>query len=118
MREVLNDDISRLKSMIARNIIIDDAKNCYLSRETIIGDKTHIEPNVITNGTVEIGRNSYIGSNSILTDCRIGDNCVIISSVIENSIIGNNVSVGPYAYLCNNAVIEDNCRDIVEIKTI
>ena len=56
--------------------------------------------NVLVGKNVTLGKNTIIGSNTILEhDVKIGDNCIIGSSVIiKNSIIGNRV------------VLQDNCK--------
>lgn len=64
-----------------------------------------------------IGKNCLI-FGSIIINSIICDGCKITNSVIENSIVREKCSVGPFAYLRQNAFVSKNCRigDFVEIK--
>lgn len=67
--------------------------------------------------------NSVIGKNCRIfgckiSNCTIGDNVTLTDSVLQDSEVGNNCSIGPFSYIREGAVIEDDCRigDFVEIK--
>ena len=49
---------------------------------------------------------------------QIGSNCRIESSYIRDSIIGDHVTVGPFAHIRNQSIVSDNVRigNFVEIK--
>lgn len=66
-----------------------------------------IEPGAILCGNVKIKGNSHVCNGAKITD-----------SVIENSRIGENSTVGPFAYVREGSEIGKNCRigDFVEIK--
>ena len=55
---------------------------------------------------------------SRISDSDIGDNTSVLSAVILNSTIGENVSVGPFAYIRPGSYIADRVKvgDFVEIK--
>lgn len=118
MRESLSDDIMKVRELISQNVIIDDARTVYIDKECIIGKGVRLEPNIILEGKVVIGDNSVIGANSTLRNCSIGEDTLVRSSYIEDSQIGSRVTIGPFAYIRSNSVIDDNCRigDFVEIK--
>lgn len=118
MRESLSDDIMKVRELISQNVIIDDARTVYIDKECIIGKGVRLEPNIILEGRVVIGDNSVIGANSTLRNCTIGENTIVRSSYIEDSKVGDRVTIGPFAYIRKDSVIADNCRigDFVEIK--
>lgn len=118
MRESLSDDIMKVRELISQNVIIDDARTVYIDKECIIGKGVRLEPNIILEGRVVIGDNSVIGANSTLRNCSIGENTIVRSSYIEDSKVGDRVTIGPFAYIRKDSVIADNCRigDFVEIK--
>lgn len=118
MRESLSDDIMKVRELISQNVIIDDARTVYIDKECIIGKGVRLEPNIILEGRVVIGDNSVIGANSTLRNCSIGENTIVRSSYIEESKVGDRVTIGPFAYIRKDSVIADNCRigDFVEIK--
>ena len=67
---------------------------------------------------MEIGENCTIGQNTRIKDSIIGNGTSIQSSVILESKVGNETSVGPFAYLRPNSEIGSHCKvgDFVEIK--
>lgn len=82
-----------------------------IHKSTSIDDKTIILGNTI------IGKNCKI-INSVLDNVILGDNVEIINSTITNSQIASSTTVGPYAHLRSNCVIDENVRvgNFVEIK--
>ncbi len=72
--------------------------------------------NYITNS--KIGSTTDIKHFNQIDDSVIGENCVVNASFIESSVVGNGVSIGPYAHLRLGCNIGDNCRigNFVEIK--
>ncbi len=93
-------------------------KNQLIVDNTEIDETATILENVYIYGKCKIGKGTIIYPNSTLIDCDIGDNCQIISSVIENSQIKNNVKIGPFAHVRPGSIIEDDCRigNFVEVK--
>lgn len=64
------------------------------------------------------GNNISIKGNTIINNSKIGNNSSIISSVITDSTILNNCSIGPFSHLRNSTKINNNIRigNFVEIK--
>lgn len=83
-----------------------------------IGEDVKIYPNVYILGNSKIGKGTTIFPNTTINNSVIGENCEIKSSYIEDSEVGNNVTIGPFAHLRQNARVEDDCRvgNFVEIK--
>jgi bifunctional UDP-N-acetylglucosamine pyrophosphorylase/glucosamine-1-phosphate N-acetyltransferase len=79
----------------------------YIDAGVTIGQETVIEPNTNLRGATAIGGNCRIGPNSDLRDATVGDGCRIVSSTIEEAVLEDGVSIGPYsrlrpgAYLCD-----------------
>ncbi len=81
-------DLAMVRKIIQKNIIDK------------FDDVTFIDPNVAyVNYDVEIGRDTIIFPNvSLRGKTRIGKNCIVdVGSVIENSVIKNNVHIKPYS---------------------
>lgn len=82
-----------------------------------IEDGVEIEQSVaIVNSTVCKG--AKIKSFSVLNDCWVGENVEILSSNIENSRIGKNSHIGPFAHIRLNSFVGENNRigNFVELK--
>lgn len=69
-------------------------------------------------GNCKIAGSAEIHENSILENSSIGNGTKVHSSVIKDSVIGDNCNIGPFAQIRDNSNIGDNCRigNFVEIK--
>lgn len=84
-----------------------------------VGNDVMIDVNVIFEGKVVLGKGVIVGANCILKDCVIGDNTEIKpNSMIEQSTVGTNCSVGPYARLRPDSVMlnDSHVGNFVEMK--
>ncbi len=99
-------------------VIFVDPKMAYIDEGVKIGKGTVIYPCVVLEGDVEIGENCTIGQNTRIKDSVIGNGTSIQSSVILESKVGDETSVGPFAYLRPNSEVGSHCKvgDFVEIK--
>lgn len=90
----------------------------YIEENVIVGDNVTIEPFAVIKGNTVLRDGCVIGSFSYIDNSEIGENTVVKSSRICDSIVGRNCSIGPNAHLRERARIEDNCRvgNFVEIK--
>ncbi len=79
---------------------------------------TEIQQNVILKSGTKIGKGCFIGMGTTIENTVIGDNVSVLSSNITNSSIGNNTTVGPFAYIRPNCNVGENARigDFVELK--
>ncbi len=90
------------------NIVIKNSK---------LGKGVKLYPNVCLKECV-LGDNVCVEENSYLTKAKIGDFSVVTSSFVENSSVGKNCTVGPFAHIRDNSAVGDGCRvgNFVEIK--
>lgn len=101
-----------------KNITIIDEKSVYIEDTVKIGNNVTIYPSNFLFGNTIIEDNVTLMPNNQITNSTIKENSKINCSVIENSIVGENVSIGPYAHLRPNSGIGNNCKigNFVEIK--
>ena len=99
-------------------VIFIDENSVYIDESVEIGNGTLIEPNVMLRGNTVIGENVTIGFCSDITNSIINDGVTIKHSVIVDSEIGKDTTVGPFAYLRPNSKIGEKVKigDFVEIK--
>ena len=95
-----------------------DLHAAYIDEEVIIGAGTVIGPCVTLKGKTVIGENCMIGQNSRIEDSILGDGVTVQSSVILESRVGSQTSVGPFAYLRPKSDVGEHCKigDFVEVK--
>ena len=95
-----------------------DLYAAYIDEEVSIGAGTVIGPCVTLKGKTVIGENCIIGQNSRIEDSVIGGGVSVQSSVILESRVGSETSVGPFAYLRPKSDVGEHCKigDFVEVK--
>lgn len=99
-------------------VTIIDPRITYIDEGVRIGSGTVIYPTVVLEGSVRIGENCIIGPGSHIVDSTVGNGTSIRNSVILESRVGKNTTVGPFAYLRPDSTIGDGCKvgDFVEVK--
>jgi len=90
------------KWMLAGVTVIDPAST-YVEDSVSIGMDTILQPNTFLRGKSVIGENCVIGPNTIISDCQVGNNCVILAVVMEKAVVEDGVDMGPFARLRKGA---------------
>jgi bifunctional UDP-N-acetylglucosamine pyrophosphorylase/glucosamine-1-phosphate N-acetyltransferase len=88
--------------MLAGVTIVDPAST-YIEPGVIIGRDTTIGPNTHLRGETTIGEGCMIGPNAIIEDCTIGDQCVVLASVLEEAVMEEGSDIGPFSHLRRGA---------------
>ena len=98
-------------TMINPNSITID-ETVTLQPDVIIEPQTHLR------GNTEIGAGTRVGPGSLIENSYIGENVSVQYSVVTDSEVGSNTRIGPYAHLRGQAVVRENCRvgNFVELK--
>ncbi|MDO4690012.1 MAG: bifunctional UDP-N-acetylglucosamine diphosphorylase/glucosamine-1-phosphate N-acetyltransferase GlmU [Fusobacterium sp.] len=106
------------KDLMEKGVILIDPATTYIDDEVEIGIDTVIYPNVIIQGKTEIGENNQILSNTRIIDSKIFNNIRIESSVVEESILEDGVTIGPFAHLRPKTHLKENVHigNFVETK--
>ena len=103
---------------LENGVTIIDPNTTYIGINVEIGQDTIIYPGNVLEGNTVIGKNCVLYPNSRINNSVIGESVDIQSSVILESKIGNQTTVGPFAYIRPESIIGNNVRvgDFVEIK--
>ena len=110
---------SRINNMHLENgVTLIDPKTTYIGTDVEIGKDTIIYPNNIIGGKTVIKENCTILQNCRIKDSIIESGVEVQASVVLESKIGENTTVGPFAYIRPETSIGKNARigDFVEIK--
>lgn len=105
--------------MIEGGVTFIDPSHAYISPEAEIGRDSIIHPDVTIEGSSVIGENCVIRSGARITNSRLGDDVTVKDhSIIVDSEIASNCSVGPFAHLRMNATLEEKATvgNFVEVK--
>jgi bifunctional UDP-N-acetylglucosamine pyrophosphorylase/glucosamine-1-phosphate N-acetyltransferase len=99
-------------------VTIIDPNSTFIDDRVKIGMDTVIYPGTIIEGSTEIGEDCMIGPNSRIISSTIGSCVEIVNSIVVESVIGNNTSIGPFAYIRPENRIGSNVKigDFVELK--
>ena len=111
---ILNENKKEL--LLDSGVIINGES--LIGTDVVIGEGTVIYQGCYICGKTKIGKNNVIGPNSIIEDCIIGDNNKIEASKLINSKIMNNINIGPFAHIRDEAIIlgDNRIGNFVEIK--
>lgn len=105
--------------MIESGVTFIDPSHAYISSEAQIGRDSIIYPNVAIEGRSVLGAGCVIRSGVRISNSRLGNDVVIKDhSVIVDSEVGASCSVGPFAHLRMNAMLEEKTTvgNFVEVK--
>lgn len=112
-----------LKQRVNENYMLDgvtivDPENTYIEPGAVIGKDTVIEPNCQIKAGSHIGSECVIGPDTIINNSTVGDRTTVLKAVVNDSKIGADTTVGPFAYIRPNSDIGSHVKigDFVEIK--
>jgi len=80
-------------------VTIVDPTTTYLEPDLAIGADTIVFPNTAIGGETAIGRGARIGPNTRIAWSQIGDGVRITESVVTETSIGAQTTIGPFAHL-------------------
>lgn len=107
------------KLMVEAGVTFIDPSHAYVSAEAQLGKDCIIYPDVSIEGKTTIGEGCEIRSGTRITNSRLGNGVIIKDHcVIIDSEIGSKCSVGPFAHLRMNALLEEGSvvGNFVEVK--
>ena len=89
-----------------------------IERDVEIGAGTEVLPGTILKGNTKIGKNCSVGPNCLIENCEIKDNVKLNYVQAYESIICENVKIGPFVHIRPNSYISSGVKigDFVEIK--
>ena len=99
-------------------VTIMDPNNTYIDSEVTIGKDTIIYPGNVIQGKTVIKENCILYPNNRIDDSILQNGVSVQSSVVIQSKIGEETTVGPFAYIRPESNIGKHARigDFVEIK--
>lgn len=114
--KILRDRKNR--ELMEEGVILIDPENTYVEESVKIGKDTVLYPGVFLQGNTVIGENCEIIGNSRIIDSTLGNNIRVESSVIEESILEDWVTMGPFAHLRPKSHLKEKVHigNFVEVK--
>jgi bifunctional UDP-N-acetylglucosamine pyrophosphorylase/glucosamine-1-phosphate N-acetyltransferase len=94
----------RIRERLMRaGVTMRDPDSTYVDALVQVGEDTVIYPNTHLQGNTCVGTDCQVGPNTIVRDSSVGDRCRLLAAVIEEAVIENDVSIGPFAHLRKGA---------------
>lgn len=109
----------RINERHMRNgVTIIDPASTYIEADVAIGQDTVIQPGTHLRGKTAIGEDVVLGPQADLTNVQVGAGVSIAYSVLVDSVVENDVNVGPFAYVRPGSHIGTGAKigDFVELK--
>lgn len=107
-----------LTKHMKEGVTIIDPSNTYIETDVAIGRDCIIYPGTLIGAGTVIGEECIIGPHTQLMNCQVGDRVEIKQSVLVDSRVDSEATVGPFAYIRPNSHIGEGAKvgDFVEIK--
>lgn len=114
--KVLRDRKNR--ELMEEGVILIDPENTYVEDNVKIGKDTILYPGVFLQGKTTIGERCEIIGNTRIIDSTLGNDIRVESSVVEESILEDKVTMGPFAHLRPKAHLKEKVHigNFVEVK--
>mgnify|MGYP004526916569 FL=1 len=99
-------------------VIFLDHDRTIVESDVVIAPGVMIYPGNTLQGSTRIGADCVLYPNNRLNNAVVGRGTTVESSVLLNCAVGEETTVGPYAYLRPDTSVGNHCRigDFVEIK--
>ncbi|MFK5883041.1 MAG: bifunctional UDP-N-acetylglucosamine diphosphorylase/glucosamine-1-phosphate N-acetyltransferase GlmU [Candidatus Izemoplasma sp.] len=112
LREAIN------KQHMLNGVSIINPETVTIGHNVIIEENVVINPNTFITGNSVIKTKSIIGPNTEVHNSTIDENVQVKHSLIYDSIVHKNTTIGPFAHLRNGAEIGEDNRigNFVEVK--
>lgn len=103
---------------MAAGVVFELLDGVIIEPDVVIAPGAVILPGVILRGKTEIEEGCVIGPNALISNSRIGKNCVINASQVYDSVVEAGASVGPFSHIRPQSHIgpEVHIGDFVEVK--
>lgn len=107
-----------IEELMEAGVEFSSLDGVIIGRRVRVGEGTAIQPGVILRGNTAIGEDCVIGPNTLLEDCVVGDEARLNAVQAYESVIGKQVSAGPFCHLRPGTHLEEGVKlgDFVEIK--
>ena len=106
------------KKHLMNGVNIISPETVTIASNVTIEPGVTIYPNTFITGDSRVYKGAIIGPDSEVHNSIVDENATVRHSLITDSYVGRNTTVGPFAHLRNNTHVGDDCRigNYVEIK--
>ncbi len=99
-----------MERLMDEGVTVVDPASTFIDDTVVFGRDVTVLPFTFVSGKSEIGPECRLGPGADIRDSRLGRGCVVQHSVVEESVVGNDVTIGPFAHLRADNRIADGVR--------
>ena len=88
-----------LGNLMLGGVTLQNPASTYVEAGVRVGQDTILLPGTMLRGATVIGEHCEIGPNSVIRDSQIGDDCRVLASWVEESVMEAGSRVGPMSHL-------------------
>ena len=106
------------EALMDGGVTLVDPDRTYVDAAVKVGPDTIIHPLTFLEGATTVGRDCVIGPSTRIVDSTVGDEVEIQFSVVREATIRSRVTVGPYAHVRPETVLDEGSKagTFVELK--
>jgi bifunctional UDP-N-acetylglucosamine pyrophosphorylase/glucosamine-1-phosphate N-acetyltransferase len=110
-RAQLSEAAAKLNALIVRGwqlagVTVIDPATTWIDLKASLAEDVTVHPGTQVKGATSVARGAEIGPDTTLVDCEVGEGAVVKRTDATLSVIGAGASVGPFAYLRPNTVLD------------
>ncbi len=110
-RAQLSEAAAKLNALIVRGwqlngVTVVDPATTWIDLKASLAEDVTVLPGTQIKGATSIARGAVVGPDTTLVDCEIGENAEVKRTDATLSVVGAGASVGPFAYLRPNTVLD------------
>ncbi len=104
--------------LLDHGVCMPDPSTVYVDCTVVVEPDVVLHPNTHLQGRTRVAARTVVGPNSVVRDTIIGRDCQVVASVLEQSSVGDGVTIGPFAHLRPGAQIGDRVElgNYAEVK--
>lgn len=109
----------QLEALMMNGVTMFDPARVDIRGQLTTGQDVVLDVNTVFIGSVTLGDNVTIESGCVLKDCNIASDVIIkANSILEDTIVGSECDIGPFARLRPGTVLKDKAKigNFVETK--
>ncbi len=99
-----------LEQLMYAGVTILDPASTYIDANVEIGPDTVILPGTMITGKTRIGSACRIGPGTTIAESILGNGCIVLNSVLEETTLEDGVRIGPFSHCRPGAHLARNVR--------
>ena len=110
--------LNRLNQLLEEGVEIPCMDGVIVGPDVTVKNSTLLLPGTILRGKTAIGPGCELGPNTVISDSTVGDNVVLNNVQCYESVVEDEVAVGPFVHIRPNSTLKSKVKigDFVEVK--